>query len=564
MADVDVVLVSNYQSMLSLPFLFARHADFSPVIYATEPTILFARLLMQEMLESTEGTGSRVAGQEWRQEQQVIPFPVPMDRQTTLSLSPMFRSEDVARVMSRVETLALGQRVQLFGASVVAHSSGHSIGSCNWRFESPSRESVVYLSDSSTLTTHAKRMDTSLLLRQPVHALLLTHRLLTASPDPDSALLDLCSACKSTLQAQGNVLIPCFSTGLLYDVLHCLLTHALSDASLSHVPVFLVSGTIDQSLAYSNILSQWLTPSKESRVYLPEEPFAHSSFVRSGRVRTFSSLDSDSFSHELRTPCVVFAGHPSLRFGPVVHLLDMWSQGPENLLAFVEPEFPVSEALAPFLPLAIRVSVSLIDPRLTQSAAVKLLHEASPRVVVVPESVAHQEIGLSLDPQSLLPSKTGTWLHLPSSSSFSRLSLHPLLGHRTPLTLRPGLSLLTLTGSLEAKDHQLTLRPLSPQTNRRRDWTPGQESLSRPPADYATGSLDVQSFLSCLTHAGIHDSVLEQNRATGVAVIHLNGQQNETEALVTIDQNVTHIVCDVNSPLRLLLRDLVFKCLQSY
>jgi integrator complex subunit 9 len=38
------------------------------------------------------------------------------------------------------------------------------------------------------------------------------------------------------------------------------------------------------------------------------------------------------FSRECRTPCVIFTGHPSLRLGPVVHLLDLWGGDARNAL----------------------------------------------------------------------------------------------------------------------------------------------------------------------------------------------------------------------------------------
>lgn len=61
---MDVILVSNYQSMMSLPFLLAEEPEFCGMIYGTEPTILFARMLMQEM----ERTGSESCRtQEWKQ-----------------------------------------------------------------------------------------------------------------------------------------------------------------------------------------------------------------------------------------------------------------------------------------------------------------------------------------------------------------------------------------------------------------------------------------------------------------------------------------------------------------
>ena len=67
------------------------------------------------------------------------------------------------------------------------------------------------------------------------------------------------------------------------------------------------------SLAYSNIMAEWLSTAKHNRVYLAEEPFVHGSLMRNGRLKSFKTLGDDTVHTEYRQPCVMFCGHPSLR-----------------------------------------------------------------------------------------------------------------------------------------------------------------------------------------------------------------------------------------------------------
>ena len=67
----------------------------------------------------------------------------------------------------------------------------------------------------------------------------------------------------------GNVLVPCYSSGVIYDLLECLSVHLEQSGHVS-VPMYFISPVADHSLAYSNILAEWLTSSKQSRVYIPE------------------------------------------------------------------------------------------------------------------------------------------------------------------------------------------------------------------------------------------------------------------------------------------------------
>ena len=48
-ATVDVVLVSNFKSILGLPYIL-EHPDFRGVVYATEPTLEFGHQLMRSMV----------------------------------------------------------------------------------------------------------------------------------------------------------------------------------------------------------------------------------------------------------------------------------------------------------------------------------------------------------------------------------------------------------------------------------------------------------------------------------------------------------------------------------
>lgn len=43
---------------------------------------------------------------------------------------------------------------------------------------------------------------------------------------------------------------------------------------------------------------------------------------------------ADGFSTVMRSPCVVFTGHPSLRFGDAVHFMELWGGNSTNAVIF--------------------------------------------------------------------------------------------------------------------------------------------------------------------------------------------------------------------------------------
>lgn len=69
-----------------------------------------------------------------------------------------------------------------------------------------------------------------------------------------------------TLRNGGSVLIPCYPSGVVYDLFECL-SSSLDSHGLSQVPMFFISPVAESSLAYSNILAEWLSSVKQNKVY---------------------------------------------------------------------------------------------------------------------------------------------------------------------------------------------------------------------------------------------------------------------------------------------------------
>lgn len=112
--------------------------------------------------------------------------------------------------------------------------------------------------------------------------------------------------------------MPVAPNGMLYDLLDAVQSH-LANMGQAAVPIYVISPGAEQSLAYSNILSEWLTKHLQDKTLLPEWPFAHSELAKAGRIIVLNSITALSDAG-IRTPSVVFAGHPSLRCGDMVHL----------------------------------------------------------------------------------------------------------------------------------------------------------------------------------------------------------------------------------------------------
>lgn len=212
-----------------------------------------------------------------------------------------------------------------------------------------------------------------------------------------------------------SVLIPVFPTGSVYDIIDVLSSH-LHKRNAS-CPMFFVSPTARQSLAYATIVSEWLCKSKRAAVYDAQYPFPHYALQKSRALRVFDSVHDQDFHTAFRPyaekhkPCVVFAGHPSARMGDVLYFLRLWGYSSNNMLLLVEPQFTAKKVLSGASDqhmtleqavrasadvtagsekrgLRIRVVECIVDARLSLPDANQLLAEIKPKHVVVPLAIA--------------------------------------------------------------------------------------------------------------------------------------------------------------------------------
>ena len=203
-------------------------------------------------------------------------------------------------------------------------------------------------------------------------------------------------------------------------------------------------------------------------MYLPEEPFPHAFLVRNSRLKHYKYIHSENFSSEFKQPCIIFCGHPSLRFGAAVHFVELWGSNPLNTIVFTEPDFPHIDALAPFQPLAMKTAHCPIDTSLNFAQANKLIKDLKPAALVIPECYTHPPLtaghrtDLIIDPLSSDKKtyliKRGEVVTLPIKRKFVKVLLSPEIARNaTPVEVRPGTSFATVTGMLKVKDNVYTI-----------------------------------------------------------------------------------------------------------
>ncbi|XP_070533151.1 integrator complex subunit 9-like [Ptychodera flava] len=564
LSTVDVILISNYHTMLALPFI-TEYTGFRGAIYATEPTLQTGRQLMEELVEYCERVPKLQPATKWKQPDIIKTLPSPLrEAQNVPSWRKCYSKHDVNAALSKVRFAGYAERLNLYGAlTMIPLSSGYCIGSCNWVIQSE-YEKVTYISGSSLLTTHPLPMDTAPMKNSDV--LVLTGLNQTPTYNPDSMLGEFCSNLAVTIKNGGNVLVPCCPSGVIYDLFECL-SAFMDSAGLTQTPMYFISPVADSSLAYSQIFAEWLCISKQSKVYLPEPPFPHSELVKNGRLKHFPSIHGD-FSNQFKTPCVVFTGHPSLRLGDAVHFMELWGKSSANTIIFTEPSFNYLDALAPYQPLAMKACYCPIDPTMNFTQANKLIKDLKPLHVVIPESYTssptmlphRNDLVVETDPPPT-PYRRAEVLPLPIRRRYEKIEItQELASTLTPTEVKAGVFVSTVNGALIVKDNKYMLQPLPksqsavPGKKRKRE----EEVVTKQPKHYVYGNLDIDEFVQNLAKNGITDVKVEDS--PGGHIVHLQSE----DTIIQIEDGSTHIFCEGNEALRVKLRDVLISCLPKF
>ncbi|EPY83715.1 integrator complex subunit 9 [Camelus ferus] len=378
--------------------------------------------------------------------------------------------------------------------------------------------------------------------------LILTGLTQIPTANPDGMVGEFCSNLALTVRNGGNVLVPCYPSGVIYDLLECLYQY-IDSAGLSSIPFYFISPVANSSLEFSQIFAEWY-------VSLPVIQYFQA-LIQTNKLKHYPSIHGD-FSNDFRQPCVVFTGHPSLRFGDVVHFMELWGKSSLNTVIFTEPDFSYLEALAPYQPLAMKCIYCPIDTRLNFIQVSKLLKEVQPLHVVCPEQYTQpppaqsHRVDLMIDCQPPAMSyRRAEVLALPFRRRYEKIEIMPELADSlVPMEIKPGISLATVSAMLHTKDNKHVLQ----KRKRPSDDIPDCKVLK----PLLSGSIPVEQFVQTLEKHGFSDIKVEDTAKGHIVLLQ------EAETLIQIEEDSTHIICDNDEVLRVRLRDLVLKFLQKF
>ncbi|CAF5197378.1 unnamed protein product, partial [Rotaria magnacalcarata] len=99
---------------------------------------------------------------------------------------------------------------------------------------------------------------------------------------------ELTAKIENILNDHGSVLIPCSSTGLIYDMFE-FLTKYFEQINLLNIHMYFISPISNANLAISNAMSEWVTEQRQTASFSGTPPFKHNELIKSKCLITIPS-----------------------------------------------------------------------------------------------------------------------------------------------------------------------------------------------------------------------------------------------------------------------------------
>lgn len=134
---IDIILISNYEALLALPYLFKKYKNLNAQIYLTEPAYRFGQQLMNELVLYVEQQSKMIqTDHEWRTNPDLFDAIEEQQKDKKLKLfayaqklMPCYSIEDVEKCLSHTTVVHFNEQIDLYSSiRASAISSGYCLG----------------------------------------------------------------------------------------------------------------------------------------------------------------------------------------------------------------------------------------------------------------------------------------------------------------------------------------------------------------------------------------------------------------------------------------------------
>eukprot|EP01022_Parablepharisma_sp_SALTPOND_P033161 TRINITY_DN88246_c4_g1_i1.p2 TRINITY_DN88246_c4_g1~~TRINITY_DN88246_c4_g1_i1.p2 ORF type:complete len:780 (+),score=48.78 TRINITY_DN88246_c4_g1_i1:3253-5592(+) len=372
--SVDVVLISNIQDLLGLPYLYSQ--GFKGRAFATLPVSLLGKSIFLDIVE-----GIRRANAD---------FPLEKEPPTFYTEAVVEEAMQLLTTVNFKELVTLSEVVK-----ICAISSAFELGACNWNIF-VGNVKATYMSLSSMISyRYPQELAQEEIVTSDI--LILRQGIIRENPDPnevfDYQLKRLWETINTSLAAdpRAKIVMPINVLQLL-DMLDMFAYRVNANAE-----VVLFTEICDALIGYSNTCCEYLSEKLKNKVLSGDEAFSFKKLIQQRQFSYYKDvLHMQKALGDRYKPLnqlsgkIFLATHSNLRTGEAPVLLKGFLQHPTDsvFLILVDPPFAHDGTLAPFFQGKDKTPKTFfnpLDPRISIEDFQKLLNKCKARHVVYPE-----------------------------------------------------------------------------------------------------------------------------------------------------------------------------------
>lgn len=308
-------------------------------IYATEATKYYGKLLLKSLCVSCD------------------------DEYFTLNNIQKNKEEEeeyINKCINNIKKVEFNESLDILNneLSIICISSGLYIGSSNWIIKGNGLFDIklgIVMGSCGATNRHPKSITLSPYFHQIDNIdIMLIDDLQSIQLNDESVSESLSNMDKKiheTITNKGTVIIPTLSIGIAYDILEQAYQSLNKYDQYGQTKIYFISSIANESISYSSIYGEYLHKKYMKQVSDGKYPFGFHSFIYGNKKRIIYSKNINNlfcFKHfSLKEPKIIICDSPSLRYGNILHLLNIFNDR-KNTLILTDPTFTPHLALYPF------------------------------------------------------------------------------------------------------------------------------------------------------------------------------------------------------------------------
>lgn len=254
---VDFILLSNYKSCLCIPFI-TQYTKFKGLVFATEPTVAFSRLLCQEHVYSNKD-----------------------------ELPLIFNLFDIEECHRRIKPIFFNAPIQITSnLSIHSCCSGALLGGSNWLVKYGSID-IAYVGEVlKNAHPNYRSFDVPVLMGKDL--LIIPSPVNVRKPIYNKRLVDLWPTLEKYLKNKGTILFPTSNVDEMFMIVEEL--YQILDSVGIQRPIHILSKTGKQAILQSSIFSEWMSKPKQELSLNARVPLLAAALVDKRHVLCHESI----------------------------------------------------------------------------------------------------------------------------------------------------------------------------------------------------------------------------------------------------------------------------------